>query len=47
MVFLLKVWFVTETYKDDKNNWINPEETTIFKGERVLKNNSIKLNVEC
>ena len=35
-----------ETYKDDKNNWINPEETTIFKGERVLKkNNSIKLNV--
>ena len=34
-----------ETYKDN-NNWISPDETTIFNGERVLrKNNSIRLKI--
>ena len=35
-----------ETYKDDKNNWISPEEIIEINGEKYLKNNpSQKLKV--
>jgi len=31
-----------ETYKDDKNNWISPEEITSKDGKKYLKNNLLK-----
>ena len=31
-----------ETYKDENNNWINPEEITTTNGVKYLKNNSTK-----
>ena len=35
-----------ETYKDENNNWISPDETVTIEGERYLKeNNSIKVKI--
>ena len=35
-----------ETYRDNENNWINPDETILLNGERLLKKDkSIKLKI--
>ena len=31
-----------ETYKDDKNNWVSPEEIETINGKKYLKNNKSK-----
>ena len=32
-----------ETYKDENNNWLNPDEVTTLNGNTVLKNNTTKI----
>jgi hypothetical protein len=31
-----------ETYKDENNNWISPDEITSINGKKYLKNNKIR-----
>ena len=32
-----------ETYKDENNNWLNPDEVTTLNGNTVLKNDTSKI----
>ena len=34
-----------ETYKNEMGEWVNPEEIENINGEKVLKNNSIKIKI--
>ena len=37
--YLHKEWFVTETYKDENNNWLSPEEVSTDDGKKFYIKN--------
>jgi leucyl-tRNA synthetase len=41
LVFLLKGMVCHETYKDQNNNWLSPEEVTSINGKKYLKDNTL------